>query len=364
MSFLRWIHLVTLAAASLVCRPVAASAADATPPAYAPRKASGSLGTIERRDPALDELLAPDAALELLAEGFDWSEGPVWSLRGEYLLFCDVPRNVVWKWREFEGLTEYVKPSGSGTAKGPADGSGANGLTLDNEGRLLLCQHGDRQVARMRTRGRFESLATNFQGKRLNSPNDLVLKSNGDIYFTDPSYGLPKGAEDPGRELPFHGVFRVSRRGQVTLLTKELTWPNGLAFSPDESILYVAVSDPARAQVVAFPVSEDGTLREARVVFDATSLVAGNPGLPDGLKVDAKGNLWTTGPGGVLILTPAGKHLGTLRTGEAIGNCAWGGDGSVLYLTADSKLCRIRTRTHGPIPGPLAETRRKLSPIP
>lgn len=345
----------------------------ATEPTYAPQVCHErkSLGRIERLDPGLDSLLAQDAEIEVLAEGFDWSEGPVWNARGEFLLFSDVPRNVIWKWRESDGLSEFLTPSGfTGIATGVGVGpiakptdpprpgeSGANGLTLDNEGRLILAQHGDRQVARLRRRGQFEALATNYQGKRLNSPNDVVLKSNGEVYFTDPPYGLAKGMDDPRKELAFQGVYRISRRGKVTLLVQNLSRPNGLAFSPNEKILYVAVSDPEHAHYMAYDVAEDGSLTKGRVLFDATPLVPGRKGLPDGLKVDTRGNLWATGPGGVLVLTPDGHHLGTINTGHDTANCAWGNDGSTLYLTADSYLCRIRTRTQGPMPGPLPEKR-------
>lgn len=350
-------HLLLVLACGLACaRPATAATA---PAPYSPHAATGTLGSVERLDPALDELIAPDARIEILAEGFDWAEGPVWSMRGDYLLFSDVPRNIVWRWRQFEGLTEFLKPSGStGTSPGNTD-QGSNGLTLDNEGHLILCQHGNRQVARLkrRTQGQFEALATNYQGKRLNSPNDLALRSNGDVYFTDPPYGLPKGFEDPRRELKFQGVYRVSRRGKITLLLKDLTRPNGIAFSADEKHLYVAVSDPERAHFMEYDVDDAGDLSKGHVFFDATPLVAGRKGLPDGLKTDLKGNVWGTGPGGVLVLSPEGRHLGTINPGEATANCAWGEDGSVLYMTAGKHLCRIATKSKGPIPGPLAERR-------
>jgi gluconolactonase len=314
---------------------------------------------VERLTPEFDDLVDRDTEIEILAEGFDWSEGPVWMNRGDYLLFADVPRNVVWKWREFDGLSEYLNPSGYTRRPQSAGTSGANGLTIDNEGRLILCQHGDRQVARLKSRGQWEALATNFQGKRLNSPNDVILRSNGDVYFTDPPYGLDQGTSDPRKELPFSGVYRISQRGHVALLARDLTFPNGLAFSPDEKKLYIAVSDPTNAVYLASDVQRDGSLTHRTVLFDATPLVPGRKGLPDGLKVDTRGNLWATGPGGVLVLTPTGRHLGTLATGEATGNCAWGGDGSHLYITADAYLCRIRTRVRGILPGPLPENRQR-----
>ncbi len=330
----------------------------AAEPAYAPHARSGTLGVIERLDPALDQLLAPGAAVEILADGFDWAEGPVWFAPGGYLLFSDVPRNIVWRWRESDGLLEHLRPSGSTGPDASPGESGSNGLTLDNEGRLILCQHGDRQVARLKGRGRFEPLATHFEGNRFNSPNDIAIRSTGELYFTDPPYGLARGVDDPRKELPYQGVYRISKRGKVNLLVRDLTRPNGIAFSPDERKLYVAVSDPNRAQYMVYDVERDGDLGPGRVLFDATPLVPGRKGLPDGLKVDQRGNLWATGPGGVLVISPEGRHLGTLATGVATANCAWGDDGSVLYLTADSYLGRIRTLTRGPMPGPLAERRR------
>jgi gluconolactonase len=328
----------------------------ATPPAEPPYqkpasfKVTGSryLGKIERLDPRLDEILARDAKLEKLAEGFDWSEGPVWLKRGQVLVFSDVPQNVVYRYIEGQGVSEYLKPSGY-TGSTPRGGEpGSNGLTVDSEGRLVLCEHGDRRVARLEQDKTKTTLADRYQGKRFNSPNDLVYHSNGDLYFTDPPYGLEGKNDDPKKELPFNGVYRLKKNGQVTLLTDQLTFPNGLAFSPDEKTLYVAVSDPARAIWMAYDVKTDGTIENGRVFFDSTSMVKKKKkGLPDGLKVDARGNLWATGPGGVFIFSPDGKHLGTLATGEATANCNWGDDGSTLYVTADMYICRIRTKTRG-----------------
>ena len=309
------------------------------------RLTSGQLGKIERLDPALEALLPKDAVIEKLAEGFDWSEGPVWMPDGS-LLFSDVPLNTIFSWRG--SLSTFIQPSGY-TGSVPRGGEpGSNGLTHDKQGRLIVCQHGDRRVARWEN-GKFVTVADRFEGKRFNSPNDVVVKSNGDIYFTDPPYGLPKNMDDPTKEIPFQGVYRVAADGKVTLLTSEVTRPNGLAFSPDEKILYVASSDPKKAIWMAYPVKADGTLGEGRVFLDVTTAAQDKTkkGLPDGLKVDKSGNLWATGPGGVLIISPEGKHLGTLATGEATANCAWGDDGSTLYITADMYLCRVRTKTKG-----------------
>jgi gluconolactonase len=306
------------------------------------------LGSVERLDPRLDALIPRDARLERLASGFNWSEGPIWVRAAKHLLFSDVPENIVYRWREGEGVARHLTPSGY-TGKEPRPGErGSNGLTLDAQGRLVLCQHGDRRVARLEKDLSFTTLADRYQGKRFNSPNDAAFRSNGDLYFTDPPYGLPQQAADPSRELDVYGVYRVAQDGAVTLLTGELTRPNGLAFSPDEKTLYVAVSDPDRPVVMAYEVKADGTLGAGRVFFDSAHLrKQGRKGLPDGLKVDKAGNLFATGPGGVLVLAPDGTHLGTVLTGEATANCAFGDDGATLYVTADMHLCRIRTTTRG-----------------
>jgi gluconolactonase len=305
------------------------------------------IGTIERLDPALDGLIATNAFIEKLARGFEWSEGPVWDRRASALYFSDVPQNVVFKWQPGIGTREFLHPSGY-TGSTLTNGQGANGLAMDRQGRLLLCQHGDRRVARLDPKRGFVAVAQYYKFRRFNSPNDLAIKTNGDIYFTDPPYGLPKGENDPERELNFSGVYRVNGKGEVTLLVSDLTFPNGIAFSPDERTLYVAVSDPKKPVIMAYDVQADGNVANGRIFFDAGPLANGRKGLPDGLKVDKSGNLWATGPGGVLIITPEGKHIGTLNTGEATANCAFGGPkGSTLYITADMYLCRVQTLTRG-----------------
>jgi len=306
-----------------------------------------TFGTIERNDPALDTLIARSAVLEKLAEGFSWSEGPVWDKKGKCLYFSDVKENIVFKWQEGIGTRGFLRPSGY-TGSTPRGGEpGSNGLTIDSQGRLVLCQHGDRRVARLEKNGKQTVLAEFYNWRRFNSPNDLVYKSNGDLYFTDPPYGLIGNNGDPMKELPFNGVFRLSKKGEITLLTGAMTFPNGLAFSPDEKKLYVAQSDPKQAVIMVYDVLTDGTLGKGTVFFDATSLVPDHKGLPDGMKVDKHGNLFATGPGGVLILSPEGNHLGTINTGEPTANCAWAEDGSTLYITANMYLARIRTVTKG-----------------
>ncbi|MEX2112288.1 MAG: SMP-30/gluconolactonase/LRE family protein [Pirellulales bacterium] len=305
-------------------------------------------GEIERKDPRFDKLVAKGAKMEKLAEGFDWSEGPAWVPEGGYLLFSDIPRNSVMKWKDGEGISLFMKPSGyTGVVDYGAE-PGSNGLNLDDQGRLIFCEHGDRRVSRLEKNGGKKTLADSYQGKRLNSPNDSTLKSNGDIYFTDPPYGLPKRENDERRELDFFGVYRIAKDGTLTLLTKEMTRPNGVAFSPDEKTLYVAQSDPDAAIWKAFEVNSDGTLGKSRVFFDSTAWVKeGRKGLPDGMKVDAAGNLFATGPGGVHVFAPDGALLGTFATGEATANCAFGDDGQTLYITADMYLVRVPLLTKG-----------------
>ena len=321
-------------------------------------KSYPTVGSVERLDPRLDKLIPKGAKLEKLAEGFLWTEGPVWVKKdgfkgGGYLLFSDIPRNAINAWEEGRGVSVFSAASGYTGAKkrgGVAgDEPGSNGLRLDAKGRLVVCQHGDRQVVRFEPKGGQTVLASRYLGKRLNSPNDLVFKSNGDLYFTDPPYGLQKGWDDPARELDFCGVYRVSAKdGTLTLLTKEMSRPNGIAFSPDEKTLYVANSDPKKAVWMAFDVKADGTLGEGRVFYDATKWVGKErPGLPDGLKVDVAGNLFATGPGGVLVFAPDATYLGRIDTGVPTANCAFGNDGSTLYVAANHWLCRIQTSTKG-----------------
>lgn len=306
-----------------------------------------AIGQIERLDPRFDAIIPPGAVLEKLAEGFEWSEGPVWVRDGGYVLFSDIPRNSVMRWKEGEGITLFLKPSGytGGARRGGEPGS--NGLLLDSSGRLVLCQHGDRRVARLEKDGLWTTLADRYRGKRLNSPNDAVFKSNGDLYFTDPPYGLEGEARKTLGELGFCGVYRLSTDNRLTLLTDQMTRPNGIAFSPDEKTLYVAQSDPKQAIWRAFDVTEDGLITNGRVFFNATEWVGKLKGLPDGMTVDQSGNLFATGPGGVNVFASDGTLLGRINSGEATANCTFGDDGSVLYITADMYLCRIRTAAKG-----------------
>jgi gluconolactonase len=312
-----------------------------------------SIGSIEVKDPRFNELIAPGAKMEVLAGGFDWTEGPLWIKDGGYLIFSVIPPNKIVKWKEGVGASIYLRPSGLTTGQDLRSEPGSNGLLLDPQGRLVLCQHGDRRVARMNAplsapKPDFATVVDKHDGKKLNSPNDAAYHSSGALYFTDPPYGLVKRMDDPTKEIPYQGVYRVGTDGAITLLTKEVTRPNGIAFSPDEKTLYVASSDPDKAVWHAYPVNADGTLGAGRIFADFTpQFRAKAKGLPDGLKVDVKGNLFATGPGGVLVFAPDGTHLGTLNTGQNTSNCAWGDDGSTLYITADQYLVRIRTLTKG-----------------
>jgi gluconolactonase len=306
-----------------------------------------TIGRIERQDPRLDALVPRDAVIEVLAEGFRWSEGPVWDRAAGRLLFSDVPNNVVHAWSEKGGLSSFLKPSGyTGPEGGGGREPGANGLAFDARGRLVLCQHGDRRISRLED-GRFVTLVDRFEGKRFNSPNDLVLGADGSIYFTDPPYGLTKTFDDPGREIGWNGVYRLAPDGRVSVLAKDLRAPNGIGLSPDGGTLYVGQSDPDRPVVMAYDLAKDGTVSNGRVFFDTTPLRKNGPGGPDGLKVDRDGNVFTTGPGGVVVVSPKGEYLGTIVTGIPTANLAFGDDGSTLYLTANDRLCRVRTTTKG-----------------
>jgi gluconolactonase len=300
-----------------------------------------------RLDPAMDRVAGPNPKIFKLAEGFEFTEGPVWVKDGEYLLFSDPNSNIIYKYSNDGELTEFRKPSGySGPDIGEYKQPGSNGLALDKEGRLTLDEHGNHRVSRIEKDGTVTVLADSYEGKRLNSPNDLVYKSDGSVYFTDPPFGLPMFENDPRKELPWSGVFRISPEGKITLLNNDLKGPNGIAFSPDEKYLYVGNWDTENKVVMRYEVNEDGTLSEGERFFDMT----GAPGEEaiDGIKVDSLGNLYVSGPGGLWVISAEGKHIGTIIAPRHIHNMAWGGeDGKTLFLCAQSGLYMMRLGIQG-----------------
>ncbi|MEZ4700254.1 MAG: SMP-30/gluconolactonase/LRE family protein [Rhodothermales bacterium] len=310
-----------------------------------------TVGSIERADPRIDALIPVGAEVEVLEEGFDWSEGPVWVPSMNAVLFSDIPRNTIHSWSESDGLGVFLRPAGYNRDNPQGKELGTNGLFLDASGNLLASNHGFRGITRLNQDNyTWTVLVDRYQGKRLNSPNDLVLRGNGDIYFTDPSYGLEGWEKSPDRELDFNGVYHLTPAGKLTLLTKEFKNPNGIGLSPDQSILYVAQSNGQEPVIRAYDIQADGSIANGRVFFDATELNAqtGRRGGFDGFVVDAAGNIFTSGPGGVLVLTPAGEYLGTILTGQATANATFGGaNGSELFITADMLLLRVRTSTKG-----------------
>ena len=304
-----------------------------------------------RKDPALNQIIGPNPKIFKLAEGFKFTEGPIWVNRdGGYLLFSDPNSNVIYKYQphnnEAGSLTVFRSPSGySGADIAEYGQPGSNGLTLDREGRLTINEHGNHRVARLEDDGKVAVLAHSYQGKRLNSPNDLVYRSDGTLFFTDPPFGLPKFFDDPRKALPFSGVYSIYQ-GKLQLISKDFKGPNGIAFSPDEEYLYVGNWDEKHKVVMRYEVNSDGTLKNGRLFFDMTS-ASGEDAL-DGIKVDQKGNLYVSGPGGLWIISPEGKHLGTVIAPKHIHNMAWGDeDGKTLYLCARSGLYRMRLNVAG-----------------
>ena len=296
----------------------------------------------------MDEIIAVGVLPEIVADSFDWSEGPLWLPKEEILIFSDIPENSVYQWSEEGGLKLYLNPAGyTGTLRRGGE-TGSNGLLLDHEGRLILCQHGDRRMAMMNApldnpESKFVTLADNWQGKRFNSPNDAVYNSKGELFFTDPACGMELKWKDPKREIDFAGVYKINNEGKVTLLTDTLLAPNGIGFSPDESRLYIA-SSGKDASWYEYGVADDGTLTDGKLFFDAKEFKKTRKGSPDGLVVRDDGIIFASGPGGILIFTPEADHLGTILTGQATSNCTLDSDGSYLYMTADMFLMRIRLK--------------------
>lgn len=311
----------------------------APPPATAASPSpTNAVGTIERLDPALDALVAPGVAIEKVAGGFQFTEGPLW--RPDHTLwFSDVPGNLVRSVTPDGKVTVLIENAGGVSTAPPGSFIGPNGMAEAPDGSVWMVQHGDRRIVRVAPDRTLTPVVSTFEGKRFNSPNDLVFARDGALYFTDPPYGLAKQDEDQAKELRFNGVYRFAN-GRVQALVRDLTRPNGLAFSPDFRVLYVNNSDAAKNVVMRYDAAPDGTLSGGRVFADLTSKT---DGLADGLKVDAQGNVYTTGPGGVWVFSPAGAHLGTIKPPETPANCAWGEDGKTLYMTAVTGIYRVKT---------------------
>ena len=293
--------------------------------------------SLDVRSPKLLDLIDADAQLEQLGTGCEFTEGPVWHAEGNFLLFSDIPANKMKKWTAEEGITNFRVPSGK-----------SNGLTYDKQGRLVTAEHANRRVSRTEADGTVVTIASHYEGKRLNSPNDVIVKSDGSIYFSDPPYGLTADYGVEGeQDLDFQGVYRLSPDGQtVTLLVDDFDRPNGLCFSPDESILYI--NDTERMHIRVFDVQSDGTIANGRIFAEEE----GEDGVPDGMKIDVHGNVYLTGPGGIWIFDPSGEHLGVLQTPERAANLGWGGDDwSTLFITASTSLYSIRCKVSGiPVP--------------
>ena len=293
--------------------------------------------SLDVRSPKLLDLIDADAALEQLGTGCEFTEGPVWHAEGKFLLFSDIPANQMKKWTAEEGITNFRVPSGK-----------SNGLTYDKQGRLVTCEHANRRVSRTEADGTVVTIASHYEGKRLNSPNDVIVKSDGSIYFSDPPYGLTADYGVEGeQDLDFQGVYRLSPDGQtLTLLIDDFDRPNGLCFSPNESILYI--DDTERLHVRAFDVQPDGTIANGRIFAEEE----GDDGVPDGMKIDVHGNVYLTGPGGIWIFDTSGEHLGVLQTPERAANLGWGGDDwTTLFITASTSIYSIQCKVSGiPVP--------------
>ena len=291
-------------------------------------------------------LIDPNATFEILAKGFFWSEGPLWIDELQSVIFSDVPANKIYMWNEKDSLSVYLESAGHSGKENKDSDRGPNGLILDLENNLLLCQHGDRRIARLdadlkNPQSQFTTIADMFNGKKFNSPNDLAIDRAGNIYFTDPPYGQP---ENKTGEIGINGVFKVSPNKAVSLLVDSLTMPNGIALSPDQKTLYINQSDPGNPVLYSYEIAEDGSLEKGKILFNFLSLAKNNKGLPDGLKIHKSSNIFTTGPGGVHIISPEGKHLAVIKTGKATANCTFDADHKYLYMTTTDVLMRVRLK--------------------
>jgi gluconolactonase len=306
--------------------------------------------TIDRWDPAMDAIVPKDWKMEKLAEGFGWAEGPIWVKSGGYLLFTDVPGNKMWKWSEKGGIEKFLDPSGAANPDMNVwREAGANGLTILDKNNILLADTGNRGIQKLNLQTKKKTpVAMAFEGKKFASPNDVARMKSGVIFFSDPPYGYKKFDEAAEVEIKFNGVYRMGKDGKVTAVEKELYRPNGVALSPDESTLYVTQSEPTKAIIMAYSLDAKGNVTGKRLFQDLTDLVSNDaPGLPDGLTVAADGTIFTSGPGGILVISKEGKRLGRIRDGKPTANCKFGDDGKTLYMTSQDMLARIRLNTSG-----------------
>ena len=315
-------------------------------PAPAPVRETPSIGKIIRLDPAFDALVPKDANIEKVATGFIFTEGPVWRPEG-VLWFSDVPGNVLRSVTPSGEVKVLIQNAGGIASAPPGSFVGPNGMIAGKDGAVLLCQHTNRRIVRVGQDLTMTPYLEKFEGHRFNSPNDLIYRSDGTLYFTDPPYGLLKQDDDPAKELTFNGVF-LYRNGRLQAIIKDLTRPNGIALSPDEKTLYVANSDEKKRFWMRYDVAADGTVSNGRIFYDLAG--AKEQGIPDGLKVDSQGNIYAAGPEGVWVFSPNGTHLGTIQPGETAANCAWGQDGKTLYITASTSVYRIRVAIPGEKP--------------
>ena len=304
------------------------------------------LGSIERLSNEINDLIHPESKIEILANGFEWSEGPIWSKKLNSILFSDVPNNVIYKWNEKNGLSVFLKPIGYSGKVPNLKKAGTNGLTINSDGDLIICMHGDRMITKIENLNvdKKSILVNSYKNKLFNSPNDLVYDSKGNLFFTDPPYGLLKGDDDKLKEISFNGVYRLSLNGDIKVLIKNLSRPNGIGVSNDEKTLYVANSDNKNPIIMKYELSEDG-VNNPEVFFDGRELTKKDIGLFDGLKVHPSGNIFATGPGGVLVIKENGDHIGTIRTEVRTANCAFDEKFEYLYMTSDMFLTRIKINT-------------------
>jgi gluconolactonase len=302
-------------------------------------------GYIDYKDSSLQTLISNNAAIEVIGSGFEHIESPVWVADSSMLLFSDTKAGVIYRWKQDSGISVFLKNTGFTGRLPYSEEPGSNGLAVDGKGNLIICNHGDRRISSYPLNGNYgqQTVADNFEGKRLNSPNDVLVKSDGSIWFTDPPYGLPKKDKDPTRELDVAGVYRKTSLKETELMIGDLPLPNGLCFSTDEKLFYVSISDSLNPRIMVYSLDKNGKPQNGKIFFDASDLLKNRQDeTTDGLKCDKNGNVWATGPGGILIINAAGKLLGIIRTGEIMSNCTWGNN-CYLYITAGAFLYRVQT---------------------